>query len=75
MSRPGALPDRWISGRIVHETDKAILFNTNTEGDDDTEEDIWIPLSQISQIKRAPKESGAVDELKCTDWILRQKGL
>lgn len=49
------------------ETDSAILIH-----DPATEEDIWIPLSQVESIHRHPDGSGTII---MSDWIARKKGL
>ncbi len=58
-----------IAGRIKHETDKAILF-----ADHQSEEDVWLPLSQVDEIHREFDTHGS-DRLVISDWIARQKGL
>lgn len=54
-----------LTGTIVHETDKAILFHESV-----SEVKAWIPLSQVSQIHR----EDAATRILCTKWIAETKG-
>ena len=51
---------------IVRETDNAILVRTD-EGDE-----VWLPLSQVDQIRRPAK---GADTVVMTAWIAKMKGL
>lgn len=56
----------------------SVLFKTETDSavlvhDFASEEDIWIPLSQVEEMHRDPKTQ--VGTIVITDWIARQKGL
>lgn len=55
------------SFKFIHETDNAILVY-----DYASEENIWIPLSQVHEIHREDKETVTI---VMTAWIARQKGL
>ena len=53
-----------VSGRIMRETEKAVLVDIN-------DEEVWLPLSQVEEITRRPEG----DTLLITAWIAEQKGL
>jgi hypothetical protein len=53
---------------FLRETDKAILVKEPV-----SEEEIWIPLSQVDEIHR--DKGGRTGSLVVTDWIASQKGL
>lgn len=57
-----------IACEFVHETDNAILIK-----DPMTEEEHWIPLSQVDEIHRDNKTKSGT--LVMSDWIAKQKGL
>lgn len=52
---------------FVRETDNAVLVH-----DDASDEDVWIPLSQVESMHRDRNDFGSI---VVSDWIARQKGL
>lgn len=56
-----------ISCIIQAETTNAILIH-----DFASEEDVWIPLSQVDEIHRGKNREATI---VISDWIARQKGL
>ena len=50
-----------------NETDNAVLVYDHA-----SDEEIWIPLSQVEAMHRNQKGEGTI---VVTDWIARQKGL
>jgi len=56
-----------VTGTIKRETDNAILVH-----DEESDEDVWFPLSQVDSIHRV---GGGGDQVVVTDWIAKQKGL
>ena len=58
-----------VRGTIKHITHRAILFH-----DDATDEECWIPISQIESNQSDYSELGET-ELLITEWIAEQKGL
>jgi len=59
----------WIKGKILRETDKAILF------EHESGEQVWLPLSQIEDFEDADWQQRQPTSIEVTDWIARQKGL
>ena len=65
-----------ISGKIIKETDAAILFKHSGIS-------YWFPLSQICEIHRdvdwdttnQGEEVVTVDQIKVADWLLVKKGI
>jgi hypothetical protein len=53
--------------RFVHETDSAVLIE-----DLETEEEFWIPFSQVKSMERGLDDTGSIT---MTRWIAEQKGL
>lgn len=58
-----------FSCTIKHETDNALLVY-----DDASEEELWIPLSQVEAIHNRDRKTG-VAELEVSEWIAKKKGL
>ena len=56
-----------LTGVLKHETDAALCVF-----DFATEEEIWLPLSQVDKITRMADN---VIEIRMTDWIAKKKGL
>lgn len=56
-----------INGKRLRETDNAVLIV-----DDDTDEEIWFPLSQVESMHFDRDGNGSI---VVSDWIARQKGL
>jgi len=61
-----------ISGKIIKETDAAMLFRFRGESH-------WFPLSQICEIHRdiaGPEEAANdCDQIKVADWLLVKRGI
>jgi len=59
-----------ISGKIIKETDAAMLFQFRGESH-------WFPLSQITEIHRDVGNGGDEerDIIKVADWLLVKKGI
>ena len=59
-----------ISGKIIKETDAAMLFKIQGESH-------WFPLSQITEIHRDVGNGGDEerDIIKVADWLLVKKGI
>lgn len=58
-----------ISGKIIKETDAAILFNHSGTS-------YWFPLSQTTEIHREVGETDEErDQIKVADWLLVKKGI
>ena len=53
-----------VAGKILHETDKAVLLEVEGTG-------IWFPLSTIYEIHRNPADPSLVVEY----WIADKKGV
>ena len=52
--------------RIIHQTDKAVLFEFG-------DEEVWLPLSQIDpEYLPLPEEGG---EVAVENWLILEKGL
>lgn len=51
---------------IIHEGENAILIEVHNEK-------IWIPISQITEIRRYP--NGSASDIVMSAWIAKQKGL
>lgn len=51
--------------RFIHETGAAVLVEIN-------EEEVWIPLSQVSRMRKAPTGEGTI---AFSQFIANQKGL
>lgn len=49
------------------ETDRAVLIVDHASG-----EELWIPLSQVSEMHR---DAGAEGQITMTAWIAKKKGL
>jgi hypothetical protein len=56
-----------FSCTFVRETDNAVLVHDHA-----SEEDVWIPLSQVESMHKDRNDSGSI---VVSDWIARQKGL
>lgn len=56
-----------LACRILHETDNAIQINDGT-----SDENLWIPLSQVEEIHRDKNGYGSI---VMSEWIAKQKGL
>ena len=54
-----------VTGRILRETDAALLLET-PDG-----EEVWLPFSQIDRITRGKD----FDSLEVSTWIAEKKGL
>ena len=71
-----------LSGRIFHETEKAIYFKASEVDNVEVEapKKEWFPLSQVKSITRAA-EPGPEDEpmepdmIEVKAWIVKSKGL
>ena len=59
-----------IACTFKRETDSAILVYDHA-----TEEDIWIPLSQVESIHGRREDGTGEGTLVMTDWIAQKKGL
>jgi len=58
-----------ISGKIIKETDAAILFKHSGIS-------YWFPLSQICEIHREVGETDEErDQIKVADWLLVKRGI
>ena len=76
-----------LTGRIIHQTAKAILFHVSTEHhkidnpvsvSENNKTGFWFPFSQITEIHTASSEllnDGGYDELVVSKWIAKQKGI
>lgn len=58
-----------VRGRIMHETENAILFHVDT-----LERQEWFPLSQVDQIHREFPSFG-YDRIVVSAWIAKKKGV
>ena len=66
----GKMPDNYVDltyDRIIHQTDKAILFEFG-------DEEVWIPLSQIDPAD-LPLEDDVGGEVSVQFWLIQEKGL
>lgn len=74
-----------LTGRIITQTAKAILFHVSTEHheidnpvnvSENNKTGFWFPFSQIKEIHTASTEDiNGYDELVVTSWIAKQKGI
>lgn len=55
---------------VIHETPKAILVL-----EDETEEELWLPKSQIQNCDEEDFGVGCVMELQLPLWLAEEKGL
>jgi len=64
-----------LQGTLVRETEKAVLFQTDTISGApvDNNKELWYPLSQISSKMVDPNNKGE-DWIMASEWILQQKG-
>lgn len=57
-----------VAGKVVRETDNAILFQVSDLDD----EEVWFPTSQVESIHRDSTGRGTI---VVTDWIAQKKGI
>ena len=55
---------------FLHETAAAICIYDHV-----SEEEVWIPLSQVDEIHGRRTDGGGEGTIVISDWIARQKGL
>jgi hypothetical protein len=82
MTRTSTTVYTTLTGFIVAETEKAILFEVREISGSPVADPVreWFPLSQVSKIVRAPKnaEPGsreAMDWILAAEWLCLKKGL
>lgn len=59
-----------IAVTFLRETDSAVLIH-----DPASDEEIWIPLSQVEEMHRPQGSFPKSGTIIMSDWIARQKGL
>lgn len=60
-----------FSGRVVHETANAVLFEFHLEFDS---KELWIPYSQVDYLLRG-KSTEQKDKIRIKEWIAKKKNL
>ena len=67
-----ANPTVTVTGRLVKETEKAVLFSLQPQSYETQElqGEIWFPKSQVTVLERA---MGSLDQIEMSEWIFNQK--